>query len=36
MAYRFMQANKGRYTIREMAGLLGVSERRNRRDAELR
>jgi transposase InsO family protein len=25
MAYRFMQANTGRYSIREMAGLLGVS-----------
>src|SRR5215469_5386910 len=25
MAYRFMQANKSRYTIREMAGLFGVS-----------
>jgi transposase InsO family protein len=25
MAYRFMKANKGRYAIREMAGLLGVS-----------
>jgi transposase InsO family protein len=25
MAYRFMQASKGRYTIREMAGLFGVS-----------
>ena len=25
MAYRFMQANQGRYTIREMAGLFGVS-----------
>ncbi|MDR1363728.1 MAG: hypothetical protein LBJ35_06740, partial [Spirochaetaceae bacterium] len=24
-AYRFMQANKDRYTIREMAGFLGVS-----------
>ena len=48
MAYRFMQGNKGRYTIREMAGLFGVSggayykwakngvsQRRNRRDAEL-
>jgi transposase InsO family protein len=48
MAYRFMQENKGRYTVREMAGLLGVSsgayyqwvkngvsERRNKRDAEL-
>jgi hypothetical protein len=25
MAYRFMQANKGRYSIREMTGLFGVS-----------
>jgi transposase InsO family protein len=25
MAYQFMKANKGRYTVREMAGLLGVS-----------
>jgi len=25
MAYRFMQANRGKHTIREMAGLLGVS-----------
>ena len=25
MAYRFMQANRGRYTIKEMAGLFGVS-----------
>ena len=25
MAYRFMKANQNRYTIREMAGLLGVS-----------
>ena len=25
MAYRFMQANRNRYTIREMAGLFGVS-----------
>ena len=25
MAYRFMQANQGRYTIREMAGLFGVT-----------
>ena len=24
-AYRFMQANKGRYTVREMAGMFGVS-----------
>jgi hypothetical protein len=48
MAYRFMQANKDRYPVREMAGLLGVtsgayykwrkngvSERRDKRDAEL-
>jgi transposase InsO family protein len=25
MAYRFMEANKGRYAVKEMAGLLGVS-----------
>jgi putative transposase len=25
MAYQFMQANKGRYTVKEMTGLLGVS-----------
>ena len=25
MAYQFIQANKGRYTVKEMAGLLGVS-----------
>jgi hypothetical protein len=25
MAYRFMQANQGRYAIREMAGRFGVS-----------
>ena len=25
MTYRFMRANRGRYTVREMAGLLGVS-----------
>ena len=25
MAYRFMQVNQGRYTVTEMAGLLGVS-----------
>jgi len=25
MAYRFMQANRGRHTITEMAGLLGIS-----------
>jgi hypothetical protein len=48
MAYRFMKENQGRYTIREMAGLFGVtsgasyawakkgvSERRDKRDAEL-
>ena len=25
MAYQFLKANRGRYTITEMAGLLGVS-----------
>jgi excisionase family DNA binding protein len=25
MAYQFMKTNKGRYTVKEMAGLLGVS-----------
>ncbi|MDR1374248.1 MAG: IS3 family transposase [Treponema sp.] len=48
MAYRFMKEHMGRYTIREMAGLFGVtsgayykwarngvSERRDKRDAEL-
>ena len=25
MAYRFIQTNRGRYTVKEMAGLLGVS-----------
>ena len=25
MAYRFMETNQGRYTIKEMAGVLGVS-----------
>ena len=25
MAYQFMQANKNRYSIKEMAGVLGVS-----------
>jgi transposase InsO family protein len=25
MAYRFMRSNRGRYTVREMAGIFGVS-----------
>lgn len=25
MAYQFMKANKGRYAVKEMAGLLGIS-----------